>query len=63
MGLKKEIRDYIIITFGLVLIAIGIHFFLIPHNLAAGGLTGLAMVINHYVPTLSIGIIMLIGNW
>lgn len=62
MGLKKEIRDYIIITFGLVLIAIGIHFFLVPHNLAAGGLTGLAMVINHYVPTLSIGIIMLVGN-
>jgi len=62
MGLKKEIKDYIIITFGLTLIAIGIHFFLVPHNLAAGGLTGLAMIINHYIPNLSIGIIMLIGN-
>ncbi len=60
--MKKEIKDYIIITFGLILIAIGIHFFLVPHNLAAGGLTGLAMVINHYIPNLSIGIIMLIGN-
>lgn len=62
MRLKKEIKDYIVITFGLVLIAMGIHFFLVPHNLAAGGLTGLAMVINHYIPVLSIGTIMLIGN-
>ncbi len=61
-NLKKEIKDYLLITFGLILIAIGIHFFLVPHNLAAGGLTGLAMVINYYVPTLSIGLIMLVGN-
>ncbi|MEG1254823.1 YitT family protein [Clostridium sp.] len=62
MKLKKEIKDYIVITFGLLLIAVGIHFFLVPHNLAAGGLTGLAMVANHYWPSLSIGMIMLVGN-
>lgn len=59
---KREILDYFVITLGLVLVAAGIHFFLVPHNLAAGGLSGLAMVINYYFPILSIGVIMLIGN-
>lgn len=59
---KGLIKEYFIITFGLILVAAGIHFFLVPHNLAAGGLTGLAMVINHYFPTLSIGVLMFIGN-
>ncbi|MEG0308953.1 MAG: YitT family protein [Clostridium sp.] len=60
--MKKEIKNYIVITFGLLLVAIATHFFLVPHNLAAGGLTGLAMVINNYLPNFSVGIIMLIGN-
>lgn len=59
---KGLIKEYFIITFGLILVAAGIHFFLVPHNLAAGGLTGLAMVINHYFPALSIGVLMFIGN-
>lgn len=60
--MKKQIKDYIVITLGLILISIGIHFFLVPHNLAAGGLTGIAMILNYYFPSLSIGIIMLLGN-
>lgn len=59
---KGLIKEYFIITFGLILVAAGIHFFLVPHNLAAGGLTGLAMVINYYFPALSIGVLMFIGN-
>jgi len=56
------IKDYLNITLGLIFIAVGINFFLIPHNLAAGGLSGLAMVINHYFPAVGVGIIMIIGD-
>lgn len=60
--MKKDIRDYVYITMGILLVALGIHFFLVPSNLAAGGVSGLAIVINNYVPTLSVGILMLIMN-
>lgn len=60
--MKKNLMDYIIITIGLIFVAVGVHFFLVPHNLAVGGISGLAMVVNNYVPFLSIGVIMLIGN-
>lgn len=60
--MKKVFKEYFIITLGVWFIACGINFFLVPHNLAAGGLSGLAMVINHYVPALNVGIIMIIGD-
>lgn len=60
--MKNEIRNYAYITLGILLVAAGIHFFLVPSNLAAGGVSGLAIVINNYVPALSVGILMLIMN-
>jgi len=60
--MKKTIFDYLIITIGLIFVAAGVYFFLIPDNLAAGGVTGLAMVINHYIPVLNVGAIMLVLN-
>lgn len=60
--MKNKVKEYFIITLGVWFIACGINFFLVPHNLAAGGLSGLAMVINHYIPKLNVGIIMIIGD-
>jgi len=60
--MKKTIFDYVIITIGLIFVAAGVYFFLVPDNLAAGGVTGLAMVINHYMPVLNVGAIMLVLN-
>lgn len=58
----NTLKNYIFITFGALLVAIGICFFLIPADLATGGITGLAMVINDVVPTFSIGQILLVLN-
>ncbi|MBU3127777.1 YitT family protein [Clostridium tagluense] len=60
--MKKIIKEYILITIGLALVAVGFYFFLVPNNLAVGGVSGLAMIINLYVPALSIGAIMLVLN-
>jgi len=58
----KIIREYILITVGLVLLAAGIYFFLVPNDLAVGGVSGLAMIINWYMPGITIGLIMLVLN-
>jgi len=60
--MKTIIKQYILITIGLALVAIGFYFFLVPNDLAVGGVSGLAMVINWYMPGLTIGGIMLILN-
>lgn len=46
IDLKKEIFDYSIITIGTILTAIGIVVFLVPYNIVAGGVSGLAIVMN-----------------
>lgn len=60
--MAKKIREYIFITIGIILVAAGIHFFLVPSNLAVGGVSGLAIVINKYIPILSVGLLMFIMN-
>ncbi|MGM0640782.1 MAG: YitT family protein [Thermotogota bacterium] len=46
VNMKKEIFDYSIITVGTLLTAIGIVLFLVPYNIVAGGVSGLAIVMN-----------------
>lgn len=58
----KALKEYAIITIGLFLVAASLVFFLVPNNLAVGGVSGLAMVINNYVPILNVGTIMLFLN-
>ena len=58
----KIFKNYLLITIGVLIVAFGICFFLIPADLATGGITGLAMVINEVAPAISIGQILLILN-
>ena len=61
-NLLSIIRDYIIITIGVILVAFGIQYFYAPNEIAGGGLSGLALVISNFVPVLSVGTIIFLGN-
>lgn len=52
---SKVIKEYGIITLGIILVALSVEYFFAPHKLAAGGVTGAAIVINSLVPKLSVG--------
>lgn len=58
----STLKSYILISIGVLIVALGICFFLIPANLATGGITGLSMIIHDLVPSISIGQILLILN-
>ena len=58
----EKFKDYIIITLGIILVALSVEYFFAPNNIAAGGVTGAAIVINAIMPNLSIGIITLVLN-
>ena len=56
---KDNFKDFLLITIGILLVAISVVYFFEPNNIAAGGITGLAIVINHYIPFISIGPLVL----
>ncbi|WP_296645652.1 YitT family protein [Romboutsia sp. 13368] len=56
------VKEYTLLTLGVILVAFGIQYFYAPNEIAGGGLSGMALVISHYVPSLSVGTIILIGN-
>ena len=43
---KDQFMDYLLITAGAVIYGIGVSSFLDPNNLAPGGVTGIAMILN-----------------
>lgn len=57
----KFVCEYLVIAFASVFYAIGISLFLDPNKLAPGGITGIAIIINHFIdmPT---GVLVLIMN-
>ena len=57
---KDKVRDFSLITIGVLLVAISVVYFFEPNNITAGGITGLAIVINNYLPYIPIGAMMLI---
>lgn len=56
------VKEYLLITFGIILVAIAVEYFFIPNNLAAGGVIGLAIVINSLIPQIAVSTITLVVN-
>ena len=57
---SRRVRDYALMTFGILITAWGLNAFLIPNKIAAGGVSGLATVF-HYLFQDSFGLSVPIG--
>lgn len=57
----RTVRDFLVIALGTLLQALALRLFLIPANLASGGISGLAQIINHYTGW-PIGAMIFLGN-
>ena len=55
------IRDYGLIMMGMFLQAVGLRLFLVPAQLASGGVSGFAQLVNHFTGW-PIGLMILLGN-
>lgn len=47
---KKVIKEYILITIAVILMDIGVYVFKFPNNFSFGGVSGLAVVVTHFMP-------------
>ena len=59
--LKQIVWDYVIIALASVIYAAGVSLFIDPNNLAPGGVTGIAIILNRIVPLETGTLIMLIN--
>jgi uncharacterized membrane-anchored protein YitT (DUF2179 family) len=60
-NILKEIKSYLIISLGLLIMAIGWTAFLIPSRIIGGGITGLGTTI-YYMTDIPVGIIVFVVN-
>lgn len=58
----KGLKSYVIITIGSILYALSFDWFLAPNHFAVGGVTGLAQILHHLYPPLTIGVTTLLLN-
>ncbi|MFN4201030.1 MAG: YitT family protein [Fervidobacterium gondwanense] len=62
MDLKEQIKEYVLSTIGVLLTALGLVIFFIPNNIAAGGASGMAMILHRLLSAIPIGVWMYIIN-
>ncbi len=58
---KRLVRDFIQISFGCLVMAVGMNSFFIPNKIAAGGLSGIGVVLHHLFG-LPVGMSVLVMN-
>lgn len=58
---KKVLKDFTVITFGTILAAAAIYFFMLPSHVAVGSASALAMVLSNFIP-LPVSVITLVLN-
>ena len=57
----SKIKEFILLTVGILIMVVGIYFFKFPNNFSFGGVTGIAIVVSEYLP-ISRGVITTIIN-
>ena len=54
--MKKQagtIREWLTITAGILIMTAGIYFFKFPNHFSTGGVTGISIVLGHYIPSMT----------
>lgn len=58
----RWLYEYGVITLGCAIYALSFNWFFQPNNISMGGFTGIAQIVNHYLPVLPIGITSIVMN-
>lgn len=60
--MEQKVRSCGIITLGAVIYALAFDWFVAPNQIAMGGVTGLAQIVNALVPVLPVGVLSILVN-
>ena len=59
---KSSLREWLYITAGILIMTAGIYFFKFPNHFSTGGVTGIAIILGHYIPAITPGTLVTIIN-
>ena len=59
---KNVAREWLLITAGVLVLTAGVYFFKFPNHFSTGGVTGIAIVLGHYIPGMTPGRFVTIIN-
>lgn len=59
---NKQIKEYLIITIGIIIVTFSMEYFFVPNKLGAGGMVGAAIIINSVFPSVSVAFLNLVLN-
>lgn len=62
MCTKEQLKDFGLLTLGTLCVSIGVYFFKFPNNFSTGGVSGLAVVLDKYIPNMSAGSLVFVIN-
>ena len=51
--IPRRVLEYVVITFAVILMDVGIYVFKFPNNFSFGGVSGMAVVFAHFIPLTS----------
>lgn len=60
--MQETLKKILILIVATLLLAVATNYFYVPYDLASGGVSGLAIILNKVVPGFSVGIYLMIGN-
>ena len=55
-------KEYVMLSAGALLISIGVYFFKFPNHFSTGGVSGMAVILGHYLPGITPGALVFIIN-
>ena len=59
---QNSLREWLLITAGILILTVGVYFFKFPNHFSTGGVTGIAIVLGHYIPSITPGTLVTIIN-
>lgn len=59
---KANLKAFLLVNLGVLLLTVGVYFFKLPNNFTTGGVSGLAILLSSVIPFLSTATLMGIIN-
>lgn len=59
---QTQLKEWLLLTAGTLIMSAGIYFFKFPNNFSTGGVSGFALILGHYVPNLTPGDFVMVIN-
>lgn len=62
VSFKETVKEYLLLTFGTALVALGTYFFMFPNHFSTGGVSGLSIILGRLFPNITPGAYVFIIN-